>query len=69
MLAVDWGRRQGYELAEATNNIFEMTPRRPRRGSTRRRGRRRVVDVMEDSELVAAALGARLRALHPQQAQ
>jgi glutamine synthetase len=54
------GVDEGYELAaEATNNIFEMTPEeRAAEGiDSLPRSLAEAVDVMEDSELVAEALG------------
>src|SRR5207237_8904930 len=54
------GVAEGYELAaEATNNIFEMTPEeRAAEGiDSLPRSLSEAVDVMEDSELVAEALG------------
>jgi len=54
------GVDEGYELpAEATNNIFEMTPEeRAAEGiDSLPRSLAEAVDVMEDSELVAGALG------------
>jgi glutamine synthetase len=54
------GVEEGYDLPpEATNNIFEMTPEeRAAEGiDSLPRSLAEAVDVMEDSELVAAALG------------